>query len=146
MVQTLHKIRHEGDHSYTGGGKEAEQFGGMALSGAAVEKEPPAVRPTPATMEDSEDCFDSLAGVLMTGKGVLDELVKYNASLTITIATLTNTNTRLFKKVRILTADLANKGGGRGEVPSREPGKYCPQCKRERRHKPDKCFEFDHNW
>ena len=54
------------------GGKETEQFGGAALGGAGRGKEPPAGRPTPATTEDSEGCFDSLAGVAVTGKGVLD--------------------------------------------------------------------------
>ena len=33
------------------GGKEAEQFGGAALDGVGGGKEPPAGRPTPATME-----------------------------------------------------------------------------------------------
>ena len=108
----------------------------MALGGAGGGKEPPVGCPTPTTMEDLEECFDSLAGVAVTGKGLLEELVKYNASLTITIATLTNTNACLSKKVEMLTAALAKKGGSGGEVPDREPGKYCPNCKRETRHKP----------
>ena len=77
-------------------------------------------------MEELEGCFDRLAGVVMTGKGVLEELVKSNASLTITIATLNDTNARLSKKVEMLTEALAKKGGGRVEVPGREPEKYCP--------------------
>ena len=81
------------------GGKEAEQFGGAELCGAVGRKEPCAGRPTPATVEDLEGCFDSLEGVAGTGKGVLEELEKSNASLTITIATLTDTNARLMKKV-----------------------------------------------
>ena len=108
------------------GGKEVEQFGGAALFGASGWKEPPVGRPTPATVEDLEGFFDRLAGVVVTGKGVLEELVKYNASLTITIATLTDTNARLSKKVETLTAALAKKGGDGGEVPGRKPGKYCP--------------------
>ena len=40
---------------------------------------------------------------MVTGKGVLDELVKSNASVTITIFTLTDTNARLLKKVETLT-------------------------------------------
>ena len=125
--------------------KEAERFGGAALGGASRGKEPPAERPTPATVEDLEGCFDSLAGVAMTGKGVLEELVKSNASLTITITTLTDTNTRLSKKVETLTVELAKKGEGGGEVPGREPGKYCPNCKRETWHKPDERFELERN-
>ena len=83
-------------------------------------------RPTLATVEDLEGCFDSLSGVAVTGKGVLEELVKSNYSLTITIATPTETIAFLSKKVETSTAALDNKGRGGGEVPDREPGKYCP--------------------
>ena len=55
------------------GGKEAEQFGGAALVCAVWGKEPTARHPPPATVEDLEGCFDSLAGVSVTGKGVLEE-------------------------------------------------------------------------
>ena len=127
------------------GGKEAEQFGGAALGGAVGGKEPPAGRPTPATVEDLEGCFDSLAGVAVKVKRVLEEMVKSNDSLTITIATLTDSNARLAKNVETLTAVLAKKGGGGVEVPGREPGKYFPNCKRETCHKPDECFELKRN-
>ena len=50
-------------------------------------------------MEDSEVCFDSLEGVAVTGKGVLEELVKSNSYLTITIATLTDRNAHLGEKI-----------------------------------------------
>ena len=43
-------------------------------------------------MEDLEGCFDRLTGVVVMGKGVLEELLKSNASLNITITTLTDTN------------------------------------------------------
>ena len=49
---------------------------------------------------------------MVTGKGVLEELVEFNASLTITISTLTDTNARLAKNVETLTDALAKKGGG----------------------------------
>ena len=81
------------------GEREAEEFGDAELGGAGRGKEPPAGRPTPATVEDLEGYVDSLAGVVVTGEGVLEELVKSNASLTITIATLADTNARLSKKV-----------------------------------------------
>ena len=55
----------------------------------------------------------------------MEELVKSNASLTITIATLTDTNARLAKKVETLTEVLAKKGGGRVEVTDRGPGKIA---------------------
>ena len=112
------------------GGKEAEQFGGAALGGAGGGKEPPAGRPTPSTVKYLEGCFDSLPGVAVTGKGVLEEMVNSNASLTNTIATLTDTNSRLSKKVETLTAELAKKGGGGGEVTGRGAGRYCPNCKK----------------
>ena len=70
-------------------------------------------------MEDLEGCFDSLAGVAVTGKVVFEEMVKYNASFTITFATLTDINARLAKKVEMLTVALAKKGGGGIEVSGR---------------------------
>ena len=94
-------------------------------------------QPTPVTMEYLEGCFDSLAGVALTVKGVLYKLLKSNASLTITIYTLTDTNAHLSKKVETLTAALAKKEGGGGEVPGREPGKYFTNCKRETWNKLD---------
>ena len=96
-------------------------------------------------MEDLEGYFNSLAGVAVTGRGVLEEMVNSNASLTNTIATLTDTNSRLSKKVETLTAELAKKGGGGGEVTGRGPGNYCPHCKRETWHKPEECFELERN-
>ena len=119
------------------GGKEAEQFGGTALGGAVGGKELRDGHPTPATVEDLEGCLESLAGVAVTGKGVLEEMVKSNASLTITIATLTDTNARLAKNVENLTEALAKKGGGGVEVPGRGTGKHFPNCKRETWHKPN---------
>ena len=82
-------------------------------------------------MEYLEGCLDSLAGVAVTGKGVLEELVKSNYSLTITIATLTDSNVRLAKKVKTLTEALAKKEGGRVEVPGSEPGKIALTAKGE---------------
>ena len=124
---------------------EAEQFGGAALGGAVGGKKHPAGCPTPATVEDLEGYFDNLTGVAVTGKGVLEELVKSNASLTITIATLTDSNAHLAKKVETLTQALAKKGGGGVEVPDRGPGKHFPHCKRETWHNPDVCFELEKN-
>ena len=62
----------------------------------------------------------------MTGKGVLEELVRSNASLTITITTLTDSKTGLAKKVATFTEALDEKGVGGIEVPDRGPGKHCP--------------------
>ena len=73
--------------------KETQQLSNAALGGAGRAKEPPAGRPTPSIVEYLEGFFYSLAGVAVTGKGLLDELVKSNASLTITIVTLTDSNT-----------------------------------------------------
>ena len=124
------------------GEEEAEQFGGAVLRGAVGGEEPPAGRPAPAAVEDLEVCFDSLAGVAVTRKGVLEELVKSNASLTITIATLTDSNARLAKKLETLTEALAKKVGGGVEVPVRGPGKHCSHCKRETWNNPDAGFEL----
>ena len=96
-------------------------------------------------MEDLEIAFDCLAGVAVTGKGVLEKMVDSNDSLTNTIATLTDTNSRLLKKVEMLTAELYKKGGGGGEVTGRGTGNYCPNCKRETWHKTDDCFELEKN-
>ena len=82
---------------------------------------------------------------MVTGKGVSEEMVNYNTSLTNTIATLTDTNSYLSKKVEMLTAELAKKVGGGGDVTGRGPGKYCPNCKRETWHNPDECFELEWN-
>ena len=101
--------------------------------------------PVPDTVEDLEGCLDILSGVAVTVKKVLEEMVNSNASLTNTIATLTNTNSRLSKRVETLTEELANKGGGGGEVTGRGPGKYCPNYKRETWHKTDDCFELEKN-
>ena len=54
------------------GGKEADKFGVAALGGARGGKEPPVGRPAPATVEDLEGFFDSLDGVAVTGKGMLE--------------------------------------------------------------------------
>ena len=53
------------------GRKEAGKIGSAAIGGAVGGKEPPAGRPTLATVEDLEGCFYSLAGVSVTGKGLL---------------------------------------------------------------------------
>ena len=55
--------------------------------------------------------------------------MKSNASLTITIATLTDSNARLAKKVETLREALANKGGGGVEVPDRGPGNIALTAK-----------------
>ena len=145
VVRAIHQSRHERDHQNPGKGKGGGKFVGAALGGAGGGKEPPAGLPTPATVEDLEGCFNSLAGVVVTGKGVLEEIVNYNASLTNTIATLTDTNSRLSKKVETLKAELAKKGGGRVEVIKRMPSKYCLNCNRETWNKLDDCFELDEN-
>ena len=59
---------------------EGEKFGGAATQGLAFpsgsRREPPAGCPTPATLEDVEGCFNSLAGVVATESATLAELVK----------------------------------------------------------------------
>ena len=71
VVQTLKKSDMKETIRIQTVGKEAEQFGGTALDGADGGKEPPVGRPTPATVEDLEGFFYSLADFAVTGKGVL---------------------------------------------------------------------------
>ena len=86
---------------------EGEKFGGAATQGLTFPsdggREPPASRSTPATLEDAEGCFDSLAGLVATESATLAELVKTNATLTTTNATLTATILKLTKVVNDLT-------------------------------------------
>ena len=145
VVQALKQSRHEEDHPYPCGGKEAEKFGGAALGGADGEKEPPAGRPTPSTVEYLEGCFDDHTGVAVKSKGVLEEMLNSNASLTNTIFTLTDSNYRLSKNVKTLTAALAKKEGYGREVTGRGPDKYCPNFRRETWHTPDDLFELKRN-
>ena len=89
-----------------------EQFGGAAVGGAldGGDVEPPTGRPAPVTVDDSEGCFDSLAGAAVTGKDTLDALGKAIAALAKSNATLTDTNSRLAKKVEHQAAELKKKG------------------------------------
>ena len=82
-----------------------KQFGGAATGGARGTgrgtgggAEPPAGRPYQVTLHKLERCFDSLAGAVVTGKDMLEKLVKANANLAKAIAALTDTNSRLAKK------------------------------------------------
>ena len=88
---------------------EGDKFDGAATQVLAFPSngrgEPPAGRPTPATLEDVEGCFDSLAGVVATESATLSELVKTNATLTSTNATLTATILKLTKVVNDLTEE-----------------------------------------
>ena len=137
VVRTLQKIIHGGDHPDPGlgrvGGTSRRRSTWRCWRGGGTSRG----MPHPGHRGRFRRFFDSLAGVAVTGKGVLDKLVKSNAFLAITIATLADTNACLSKKLEMLTATLAKKGGGRGEVPVREPGKCFPNCKRETWHKPD---------
>ena len=90
-----------------------EQFGGAAVGGALGSggAEPPTGRPAPVTLGNLEGCFDSLAVTAVTGKDMLDELVKAIASLTKSNTTFTDTNARLAKKVEHQAEELKKKGG-----------------------------------
>ena len=135
---------------------DGEKFGGATTQGLAFPsnggREPPAGRPTPATLEDAEGCFDGLAGVVATESATLAEIVKTNATLTSTNATLTATILKLTKVVNDLTEGKKGRGsgsvgGGGGESGGggRGDAKNCPNCKRDTWHKPDECFELERN-
>ena len=120
---------------------EGKKFGGAATQGLAFPsdggREPPAGRPTPATLEDVEGCFGSLAGVVATESATLAELVKTNATLAATNATLTATILKLTKVVNDLTEVKKGRGGGGGDGGGRRDAKHCPNCNRDTWHKPD---------
>ena len=135
-----------------------KQFGGAATSGARGTggcsgggAEPPTCCLSPVTLDELEGCFDSLAGVAVTGKETLDELVKDNANLAKAITSLTETNSRLAKKVEHQAAELKKRGVGgfedSGGVETRggNKGSYCPNCKQTTWHTPDKYFELNKN-
>ena len=118
-----------------------------------VDRDLPAGRPPPATLEDIEGCFDSLAGVVATESATLAELVKNNAALTATNAELTATIVKLTKLVSELTAAKKSRSGGGGSGGGgrggggreRGPTKLCPNCKRDTWNEPDDCFELAKN-
>ena len=68
--------------------EESGKFGATATQGLASGSvhELPAGRPTPATLEDIECCFDSLAGAVVIKGATLAEIVNSNATLTVTNA------------------------------------------------------------
>ena len=76
-------------------------------------------------------------------------MVKSNGPLTKTVATLTDNNSCLMKKVETLTN--ASKGkkngvGGRGhELRNVKEGKYFSKCKRPTWHVTDDCFQLEKN-
>ena len=63
---------------------KGEKFDSATTQGLAFPsdggREPTAVRPNPATLEDVEGCFDSLAGVVATESATLAEIVKTRRS------------------------------------------------------------------
>ena len=90
-----------------------KQFGGASSGGASGTRrgsgggaKPPAGRPSPVTLDKLEGCFDSLAGAAVTGKYMLDKLVKSNATLAKAIAALTETNSSLANKVEHQVAEF----------------------------------------
>ena len=94
----------------------------------------------PATLEDAEVCFDSQAGVVAIEDATLAELVKSNAALTATNATLTAAVDKLTKELAVKRA----KGGGSGGSKAK-PTKHCPHYKRDTWHNADDCFKLDKN-
>ena len=75
--------------------------------------------------------------------------MKSHGPLTKTVATLTDINSCLVKKVEALTNESKGKKngvGGRGpELSNGKEGKYCYNCKSLTWHGPDDCFELKKN-
>ena len=72
--------------------------------------------------------------------------------MTKAIATLTDTNARLTKKVEAQAAELQKRqskgsggGGDAGGAPGGNEGSFCKNCKRKTWHLPDNCFELEKN-
>ena len=134
-----------------------EKFGGAASSSGIAggspggNGNPPAGPPSALTLDELEGCFDSLAGAAMTNKDTVDELVKANATMNKAIATVTDTNARLTKKVEAQAVELQKcqlKGGGGGNAggsPGGNKCSFCKNCKRTTWHLPDNCFELEKN-
>ena len=118
---------------------KGEKFVGT-LTQTTLGHEPPTGNccPVPATLEDTEGCFDSLTGVVATERATLTKLVKANATLAASNATLTTTNATLTTSNTKLTKALAeSKGDGGGDDDSgcgrsrKGDTKYCPNCKQD---------------
>ena len=101
------------------------------------------------TLDKLGSCLEILAGATVISKETLDELVKSNATLSKAIAALTETNSRLAKKVENQAAEFKNRGGGGGgdsgefETRGGNEGTYCSNCRQRTWHTPDNCFELD---
>ena len=97
-------------HQAVGG---RDQFGGAVLRAGVGGAAAPGGGGSPVTIDELEGCFDSLATATTTGKSMLDELVKSNSTLTLSIAELTATSTRLTMEVESLSQELNKykKGG-----------------------------------
>ena len=87
----------------------------------------------------------------MTGKEKLEELVKSKSTLAKAITALTETNSRLAKKVEHQAVELKKRGGGgvkdSGGVDTRGGNErsYYANCKQTTWHTPDNCFELNKN-
>lgn len=84
-----------------------------------------------------EQCFENLAAAATTDKGTMEKLVRANAELTSSLATLTN------KYAELSTAytTLAGKSG----QPAASIKKRCKHCKKVVAHLPDDCWHLDKN-
>ena len=101
-------------------------------------------RPTSVTMDDLEECFNSLATAAVAENDDLRDLVEADLALTKTAANLTDTNARLVEKIESWTnSSGGGEGGGGGG--NRRKGKWCKNYNRKTWHEEDKCFEFEKN-
>lgn len=142
--QTLYKTADEREKTKTKALGGQDQFGSANAAQRRNGGPSGANAGAGVTMEALEDCFNDLANAAVTEKGVLDELVRANATLTATNAKLTASVDELTAANARLTKELGHKRGGRGNDTQREK-KRCPNCKRDVFHVPDDCFELDKN-
>ena len=139
--KTLYK---EADHQaktsrIAAGGKD--QFGAAHDASSAGYAPPPAPAggPPDTPTETLDEYFGALAAAATTKKSVLAELVKANATLTATNATLVASVTAL---TNALGAQAPTKPCGTGTP---RPKHKCPNCKKDVFHKADDCFGLEKN-
>ena len=98
---------------------------------------------------DLDEHFDALAAAVTTEKGVLEEIVKDNAALTITNAELSASVASLIKANKKLSRRVFNCRNSNNHTreysPEPHPKTMCPHFKIGVMHAPNNCFELDKN-
>ena len=96
---------------------------------------------------DLDEYFDALSAAATTEKGVLEELVKYNSTLTTTNAELSAAVDSLIKANYQLSLQLGNRRNNRTceDYSVSLPKTLCLHCKTEVMHAPNNGFKLEKN-